>query len=359
MYPEPYKRKGFPYFYFVFNDPASGRRKIRSTGQTKVGAAKRYVIAFMDRVTPGSACSFAEYAMRFFDYETNPRAVRYRLLGKCYGRTYCLILKSCISRHVLPDRFSLKAMAEITRGDIVDLQARLARTLSPYTVNKTISYVKSIFSEAFFRGDIQNNPAAMVSKIKTKPKDKGIFTPAEIRELFSSPDKWDTPLAYHVFKFAAYTGRRSGEILALQWEQLRDGFCTIDRSYHKMEREIGAPKWNIEVVFPMARKVLEDLPEKTGNFVFINGKERIFETWWNRTFRRNMEKMGIDYKGRNLTPHSFRHSLNTNLLLAGVPDLYVRKYIGWTASSRDTQAAYTHIRPEDLRMVADAIDRIY
>lgn len=360
MYPEPFKRKGLANLYFVYNDPATGKRKTRCTGVSKVGQAKRIIMVFMDRLTTCSACSFAEYAKRFFDYETNPRAVRYRLLGKCYGLTHCMNLKSCITRNVLPvGRFSRKPMAEITRGDIIDLQAYLARTISPVMVNKTISYVTSIFAEAFYRGDIVSNPATMVSRIKTKTKEKGIFTPEEIREMFASPDRWDTHLAYHVFKFAAYTGRRSGEILALQWEQLHDGFCTIDRSYHKMERKIGTPKWNIEVVFPLARKILDDLPDKAGDFVFMNGGRRIFETWWSRTFRRNMEKMGIDYKGRNLTPHSFRHSLNTNLLLAGIPDLYVRKYIGWTASSRDTQAAYTHINPEHLQMVSDAIDRIY
>jgi len=360
MYPEPFKRKGLYNLYFIYNDPASGSRRIRCTGTSKVGQAKRIIMAFMDRLTTSSACSFAEYAGKFFDYETNPRAMRYKLLGKCYGRTHCMNLRSCITKYVLPVvKFSGKPMAEITRGDIVDLQASLAGCTSAAMVNKTVSFVTSIFAEAFYRGDIVSNPATMVSKIKDQPRKKGVFTPQEIRWMFSSPDRWDSPLAYHVFKFAAYTGRRSGEILALQWEQLKDGICTIDRSYHRMEKTIGTPKWNIDVVFPMAEKILEDMPEKTGDFVFMNGDDRIFESWWRRTFLRNMEKMGIACRARNLTPHSFRHSLNTNLLLAGVPDLYVRKYLGWTASSRDTQAAYTHITPEDLRIVAEKIDKIY
>ena len=149
------------------------------------------------------------------------------------------------------------------------------------------------------------------------------------------------------------------EILALQWEQITDGVCTIDRALHRMENAIGTPKWGICVQFPLCKKAIDNLPEKTGAFVFHIQAEHLQGKWWRRAFINSMQKMGIDYKGRNLTPHSFRHSLNTNLLLAGVPELYVRRYIGWTPSSKDTQAAYTHIKTQDLQIVADAIDKMY
>lgn len=356
MYPEPYKKKSFKNFYFVYNDPATGKRRQMSTGTDRVTAAKKFIREFMDALTRSSGMTFREYSAPYLEYDTNPRAIRYRMAGKCYGMSHCANLKSMFTRMVYPDRFSRMMMADITRGDIIDLQSRLLRDRSPATVNKCVSFVSSIFSEAFYRGDIKNNPATMLSKVRTEKRERGIFGKEEIRRMFASPDLWDSPLAYHVFMFAAYTGRRAGEILALQWEQLEDGICHIDRAWHRVERDIGTPKWNIAVEFPLPSGLV--LPERTGDFVFLRNGRRIYETWWADSFRRSMEKMGIDFRGRNLTPHSFRHTLNTLLLLAGVNELFVKKYIGWRPG-RDTQALYTHISTEDLMTVAETIDRIY
>ena len=122
----------------------------------------------------------------------------------------------------------------------------------------------------------------------------------------------------------------------------------------------GSPKWGVSVVIPLAPSVLDNLPEKkTSNYIFNIKGLHLGETWWRKNFIKAMENLKINYKERNLTPHSFRQSLNTNLLVAGCSELYVKKYLGWTDKNKDTQAIYTHITPENLSIIADRIDEIY
>lgn len=359
-YPKPFRRAGRKSMYFMYTDPVTGQRKTLSTGSDKVGVSKEFIRQFIDRLTPAGTVTFREYARRFFSPETNPRARRYALAGRHYGETHILHLESSIKRFVFPRSFADKPMSDITRGDVLDLMAEIAKENPdrPATTNKVMTFVASIFNEAYFREDIRHNPAMHITKIKYKARERGVFSPEEIRRMFADKDSWLSPLAYDVFLFAALTGRRVGEIIALQWEQIDGNICTIDRAFKRDTRIIGQPKWGISVQFPLCRTLMQRLPEKQGDFVFLQKGKRIFETWVSKHFRAEMDNLGIDHRGRNLTPHSFRHSLNTNLLLAGVPALYVRKYIGWT-EGKSTQTAYTHIKAEDLISVADAIDQMF
>lgn len=361
-YPKPYKKKGRPAsLYFVYTDPLTGKRRYQATGSPKVGESVEYIKNFMDRLTPAGTTTFRSYAAQFFSPETNPRYIRYQMAGRPYGLLHITQLKSLITRYVFPERFSDKPLSEITRGDILDLFALLVRKYPDKlaTINKVADYVASIFSEAYYREDLRNNPAMRLTDIKYEKKTRGTFTAEEIRALFSDPEKWASPLAYQVFLFAAYTGRRAGEILGLQWEQIKDGYCTIDRAYNRAVRGLASPKWDKCVTFPICKTLLERLPEKGDcPYVFNSNGERLCETWWNTAFWREMTRLGVAWKERNLVPHSFRHSLNNNLLLAGVNRLFVRRYIGWS-EGRDTQEVYTHIEPGHLKAVADKIDEIY
>lgn len=317
----------------------------------------------MDNLTICSGLTFTDYAKKYCNYETNPRASRLLMIGRHYGKKHVEDIKSKMETYVFPDKeFSTKTLSDITRGDILDLMQRLSRKHSDKipTVNKIMKHIASIFSEGFLRGDIKYNPAIQLASIKHTPTEKGYFTAEEITSLFADPDKWPSLLVYQVFMFAAFTGRRASEILVLEWEQFDGIFCDIDRAWKKAEKKTGETKWGITVKIPLAERLVSSLPKKGScRYVFNENGKRHGETWWRRNFIKAMEGLGIDIKARNITPHSFRHSLNTNLLLAGCSEFYVKKYLGWTDKNRDTQALYTHIKPENLVIVADKIDEIY
>jgi integrase len=360
MYPDPFKREGTNNLSFNYIDPLTGKRKLKSCGTARVGEAKKIIKEFIDSLTVCSGLTFRQYAQRYCSYETNPRAQRLKLDGKYYSVRYSQDLKEKLEKYVFPDSFCDKTLSEISRGDVIDLKQRMASRNPDRipTINKTMKHIAAIFSEGYLRGDIKTNPAQQLSSIAYTPQERGFFSAEEIFELFKDPNKWQSLLSYQVFQFAAYTGRRASEILALEWEQIEGKYCTIDRAWKKAEGKSGSPKWGVSVKIPLPGKL--NFPEKSMSpYVFNDDGRRLGETWWRKNFIKAMELHEIDYKSRNFTPHSFRHSLNTNLLLSGCPELYVKKYLGWTDKSRDTQSHYTHIQPEHLVVVSDKIDEIY
>jgi len=360
-YPKPFKRKGSSSFFFNYVDPLTGKRKLKSTGSSKVGESKEFIQTFMDRLTPAGIITFREYAEKFLSSETNPRYIRYRMAGKQYSKNHINSQKYTLRKHIFPRHFADMEMTSITRGDILDLLMQLNKDLKahPATINNIIKYISAIFSEAYYREDIKYNPAQRLTKVKYKSKKiRGTLTPDEIKELFSDPDKWKSKQAYQVFLFAAYTGRRKGEIMGLQWSQIKDGYCIINQAYNRGEKGLAPPKWEKCVTIPLCKTVLDNLPERGESPYVFSTEEggKCYARWWQEAFDNDVRPR---YSDRYIVAHSFRHSLNTNLVLAMIPELYVKKYIGWTDRDKDTQASYTHIKPEHLKFIADKIDEIY
>jgi integrase len=93
-------------------------------------------------------------------------------------------------------------------------------------------------------------------------------------------------------------------------------------------------------------------------------------TWWKNRFTKAMikaeesEKACTDWKDRNITPHSLRHSLNSHLLNSGCDPIKVRAYMGWSDNIVQpiltaVQAGYTHWPPDMLRDLLPSIDALF
>ncbi len=117
-----------------------------------------------------------------------------------------------------------------------------------------------------------------------------------------------------MFAVLAYTGMRSGEVLALEWRDY-DGE-TLRVREGKTERSRRAIP-----VAPPLKEILNDWPRGTGlMFPTANGTQVRHRNFL-RAFQATQPR-------ENLTPHSFRHGLVTNLLAAGVPVQVVSAIVG-------------------------------
>jgi integrase len=157
---------------------------------------------------------------------------------------------------------------------------------------------------------------------------------------------------------------RRGEILALTWEHVHfeDMYVNVVRAW-KDRDEIGSPKWDHTRSVPFLLfadrlvKRLEELKEQSiriapDDLVFCyDDGSRFGNTWWKKRFSAAMYKAGIAPKARNLSPHSFRHTLNTLLRDRGKDSAKIREVLGWRQEK--TQENYTHFDIEhfkDLRI---------
>lgn len=59
-------------------------------------------------------------------------------------------------------------------------------------------------------------------------------------------------------------------------------------------------------------------------------------------------------------PHTLPRSLNSHLRIVGVLPVLISWYLrGYSWDAARVPAGYTHVKGEDLRTVAEAIDQIY
>jgi integrase len=318
---------------------------------------------------PAKYQTFRHYAGSYFDWERCPHIRRLREEGKSITRRHAKIQQQRLRKHILPDPFADKRMPEITRADVLDLRSRLLTRCSPATVNKALGIVKVIFREAVYREEINRDPTAGVGRIKERKTERGIFTVEELRVLF--PDHgyghWRDVHDYTCFYLASVTGLRRGEILALRWKHINfeQQVLTVSEAW-KGGQEIGPPKWEHIRLVPLSLRTIDRLSRlqtasirlNPDDFVFCSDSgQRYGETWWRKRFCAALDRAGIDRQTRRLTPHSFRHTINTLVRNSGHDPAKIRAILGWMDEA--IQDNYTHWSLDHLKAFADIVDEIW
>lgn len=407
-YPEPYRRPDTNIYYFMFVGK-DGKRRRMTTGLTAKEAARDFIRTFIDEQSAeATTLCFADYAAPFFKAETCPHFIRYRQEGKSIGLNHLHQCRTLLDKHVFKDPvFPRLAMAKIKRGDLLDLRNRLqAAGMGVNSLNKCISTVKTILSEACFRGDIDNNPGSMVGNIKYERQERGVLNPEEVgrflaflssrtarikaeakdalpikkgaQESRRSLDALQAVRDEALIAVLFCSGMRAGEIRALRWSSvdLATGRCKVIEA-DKGKDGIGKPKWGKTREIVLAKLALDRLKawkdslhyEAPGDyFVFGTslGKGLGYEGLHNvleDCIKEARSEDIIPDDDRWVSPHAARHTLNTNLLAAGVAPLLVQSFLGWSSAEARiltrVQAIYTHFQLLRVDDVAKAVDMIY
>ncbi|NQT58137.1 MAG: site-specific integrase [Bacteroidetes bacterium] len=362
MYPPPFKRPKSPYYYFRYTDPYTNKRILKSTRQEIKKRAIEEIQKHMDSfhgISQNAAGSLADFLQPWVNGKTNPRYERYQLEGKEYGKKQVADVARFLTQ-VLTYPIVAQLTSKITRGMVLDLRATLQTDpkykTNPRTINRTISALSAVYSESLYRGELRYNPFSGIGNIKYQQKVKEILSPEELKD-FLNKKYFPSVTAFNVFSLAAYTGLRMSELLALHWDQYKDGVLSIDKAW-KTEHELGSPKWGKTRMYPLSELAIACLPEKTDSLIFHRNGIRLGSTWWIKNFRAAIANAKIE---KTISPHCLRHSLNSNLLLAGVSPFLIQHYLGWSSDTSITkvQEGYTHVNADHLQPVADMIDLLY
>lgn len=210
-----------------------------------------------------------------------------------------------------------------------------------------------------------------------KGKEKGLFSQEELN-IINVPnnvfpfDRWDMKM---FFRLMLLTGMRVGEVQAIRWKKLdfHNNRLTIDenlQSRTKSKIEIGRTKNRRGRITILPKYLKQDLIDYKNNLPYNPTEESfLFQTTDGKpipyntilsNFYRAMNKMGIDKekrRERNLSIHSFRHTLNTNLILKGVPPRLIQEMLGW--GDQNIQDVYTHFKPNDISSVHTELENIF
>lgn len=237
--------------------------------------------------------------------------------------------------------------------------------LAPKTVNHDIKCLKMLFKAARRDGYVIDDISEHVETVRENRSapSRGIFTLDQIRVILAkASSEWKS-----MIMLALYTGQRLGDIALLRWSQ-------VDLA--SKEIRITTAKTTKSLVIPMAQPLEDHLNslaklKVTSDFLHPKAAASIDRTGRTGTLSNQFSSLlaGVGLReckahgsthgqGRNhgrraseLSFHSLRHTSNSLLKEAGLPDAVIQALIGH--DDRAISDHYTHIGRESLRRAVD------
>jgi integrase len=281
-------------------------------------------------------------------------------------------------RERLGDRY----LQSITKADIEGLVTwmltagrrrggKAGTGLSARSVRLTLGRLTAALELAVEEGKLARNPARYVKPPKHEPRERETWSAAEVRAFLAVADVDRLAACWRLSLY----GLRRGEVCGLRWRDVDLKAATLT----VREARVLA---NYEVIVepPKSRRGLRTLPlddvlvgalkalkarqaaerlaagpgyERTGYVAADELGRPVHPEWFTDEFHRVSDRAKV----RRIRLHEGRHTTNSLMAAAGVPDHIRAAWCGHTVAVN--VATYTHARPEDLAAARDALAAIY
>lgn len=267
-------------------------------------------------------------------------------------------------KHVLPF-FADYLLPDIDAAAIRryrEARYREKNALTAATVNRDLSVLRRVLNWGVEEGCLAMNPLGRLHLERERRTKRTILSVREERLLLAAAPEH----LRRIIVCALDTGMRRGEILRQTWEDIDFDHRILYVTHSK------TPEGESRVV-PLTGRLHDLLAscKRTRGIVFtyapprkanadaqggIDGESvnpapgnpiKIVKTTWASSLRRAAI--------RHVRLHDLRHTANTRLMLAGVPQEIRREILGHSSHSRDTNDRYTHV---DLPAKQDAIRKL-
>jgi len=250
--------------------------------------------------------------------------------------------------NTLKDFFKGESLQSITAEKIERFKVVRKGEVSPATVNRAISCLKTLLNKAVEWGKLTASPAARVKKFREPSGRERILSPDEVRRLLDAA----SPELRPVLIAAIGTGMRRGEILALKWTDLDFGRGVISIQTSKSGKSRKVP------MSATVAAVLRAVPQ-AGDFVFHNAETgthiKDVKTAFHAACAR-ARKNPDDAKDPGIVGlrfHDLRHTFASRALELGADIMSVSKILGH--SSIMMTAKYLHPTGESMRLAVSRV----
>lgn len=236
-------------------------------------------------------------------------------------------------------RYRLEVLREYTRGraleELVDVAERVKQAgqregLAAASINRYVSLLRRVgnLAEAWGWTDL---PLGRRVKLLPERSERHVYlTPADVAKLAGAAD----PIARDMIYFAALSGLRLAEQLALRPEQLRDGMVVLDAN-----TKSGRPR-SVPLPPKAARIAAQRLP-------WALSRDQLRDR-----FLAARKAAGMPH----VRWHDLRHTYASWLVQAGQPLTAVRDLLGH--SSLAVTHRYAHLAPAHLAAAVKALPTI-
>lgn len=285
---------------------------------------------------------FDHYANIYLSEQQN------RLKARTFGQ-YSRILKN----EIIPF-FGVQQIDQIKTTDVRIWVNKQLEKVSPKTVAEKLSIIRTIFRYAFEDEVIARNPVDTVRLPTHAKPDVEPLSTDDVKRLLSVAEGW-----YRNFlAMAVYTGMRTGEMIALQWEDI-DMDTGYIRVRHSITRGVLSTPKTLESVrdipiIPALMKYIKSQFLETGlngGFIFrvstgahIHDASNIRKNYWNHTVKR----AGIIYR----KPYSTRHTFAVEMLNSGkVKVMDIARMMGHTSPQMLMTKYARYIKSEQIKAI--------
>lgn len=321
-----------------------------TTGWSEDGRQLRYIVGYYK--------TRAEALEALAEYRKNPIGeVRDKTLGELYtdwsSRHYKGLDKSTVNGYKAAwnrlsalEGYQVRLIRKKELQDIVDTM--IDEGLSRSTMEKYKTLTVLLWEEAMANDIVDRNYGSMIDLPKSRKAKKPTFTDLDINDIRKAAEAGD--IWAGTIMILLYTGMRVGEMVRLtrfnldldQWV-ITGGIKTDAGSDRAMP------------VHPKTRTYILWWTNNPGpRLIHREGRAISVDYYRKSIFYPTLERLGIDYRARGLTPHCTRHTFATLLNKAGAKTTAIQKLMGHTDYST-TANTYTH---PDFKELWEAISML-
>jgi integrase len=269
--------------------------------------------------------------------------------------------RSLLDTHVIP-AFGDQAVAAIDTLTVRGwLATMLDAGLSSSRATHAYHVLAAVLEAAVQAGVIARNPTAGVRRPRIRRREMQFLSAAQVEQLAEAI----RPPYGTLVRFAAYTGLRAGEIVALRVRRLdllrgtvRVSESTSDVRGHLVpgptksyaERTVRLPRFlSAELAAYLAERAAG--PE---SFVFtaLSGDQLRHNNFYRREFKPALRRAGLSERVRF---HDLRHTCASLLIAQGAHPKAIQLHLGHS-SIQITMDRYGHLLPDELGHLADRLD---
>lgn len=234
---------------------------------------------------------------------------------------------------------------ELKRKDFSSYTKYLARNeINPSTITRKIASIKGFFRYLCFKRIIKINPSISITPPKLPKRLPKVLTMSEIDKILS--EKLDL-LDFAIVELLYSAGIRVSELTELELRNL-DLTQNIIKVFGKGSKERLVPigkRCSETLKKYLKKRELIALKYNSKPYLFLNSdgtkitRQKVYKL---------VHSLG-DIVGKNISPHTIRHSFATHLLERGADLRVVQELLGH--ASIVTTQLYTHISKKTLREV--------
>ncbi len=241
--------------------------------------------------------------------------------------------------HLVP-YFGDTPIGRITHEDVERFMSRLRRKgLAPKSVKNYLSTLHSVFDYALRKRWIGENPCRLVNKPKTDDSDPDIrfLTLDELEAVIRAiPD--DDPrgaVERVLYRVAAMTGMRQGELLGLRWQDVDWLVAKVRVRQSFVRGEFGKPKSKRSSRgVPLAMRVASELEALHRRSAYQGDSDLVFahpETGNPLDRSKVLKRLKLHCRAagvREIRFHDLRHTFGTTMAASGVPLRTLQEWMG-------------------------------